>query len=97
ALSLQTSIYLNPALRHLTRQGSQTQHSTRPTGDRAVRCNVRLRTFGGLRCQSLPGHLPAEIMGSRSTGAIWSWGLRRARREWAGSDLTSRREAGIVG
>src|ERR1022692_4470814 len=36
ALFLQTSIYLNPALRHLTRQGSQTQHSTRPTGDRPL-------------------------------------------------------------
>src|ERR1039458_4998226 len=35
-LFLQTSIYLNTALRHLTRQGSQTQHSTRPTGDRPL-------------------------------------------------------------
>src|ERR1017187_6243451 len=40
ALSLQTSIYLNPALRHLTRQGSQTQPSQgrRETGPFAATC-----------------------------------------------------------
>src|ERR1017187_8612151 len=136
ALSLQTSIYLNPALRHLTRQGSQTQHSQgrRETGPFAATCVCepsagceRPCLPSALAVLRLTGPFAATCVCEPSAGCVASlclvtslrrlWALEapelsalppftvrglelgaaQGRREWAGSDLTSRREAGIVG